>query len=195
MPIKEMKARLLQTADAFYRIPAPDRELFMKPWKLVKFSKGDYLIRKGRIENYFYYIDSGVTRALTLHGDQEISLGFSYNGDFSGAYDSFIDREPSWFSIQAVSNCATLRINYNEFMILFDESHAIERWGRIFTGQMLSRMVKRQLEARSFTAEEKLRRLEENSPGIFQLVPLKYLASYLGMTPETLSRLRARKNQ
>ena len=142
-----MKDRLLNAADAFYQIPSPDRDMFRLPWKLVRFGKGEYLIRKNRVENFFYYIDSGVTRALTLHGDQDVSLGFSYNGDFSGAYDSFIDRKPSWFGIQAISDCSGLRIGYNEFMQLFDESHQIERWGRIFTGQMLSRMVKRQLEA------------------------------------------------
>ena len=75
---------------------------------------------------------------------------------------------------------------------MFDEMKCIERFGRQFNAKILIDMAKRQLESRSFTAEEKYKRLLAQSPHILQLVPQKHLASYLGMTPETFSRLRAK---
>ena len=76
---------------------------------------------------------------------------------------------------------------------MFDSHKGIERWGRIFNSKILIGMARRQIEVRAYSAEERFDRLQNDSPHIFQLVPQKYLASYLGMTPETFSRLRKTK--
>jgi len=78
-------------------------------------------------------------------------------------------------------------------MEMFDIYKSVERWGRMFNANMLVGMSRRQLEVRNFSAEERYDRLFNQSPHIFQLVSQKHLASYLGMTPETFSRMRKQK--
>ena len=115
---------------------------FESKWEEVVISKNDFIIKAGQVERYFYFVHDGMLRAFVLNDGADISVGFSYNGDFSGAYDSFLEQSVTDWNIQA-----------------------LDRFDRLF----------------------------KQSPHIFQLVSQKHLASYLGMTPETLSRLRRLK--
>jgi CRP-like cAMP-binding protein len=163
---------------------------FSSKWKPKSFKKNEYLTKGGQIEKYFYFVNSGVIRLFGEREDNEINVGFTYNGEFSGIYDSFLSQTPTDLFLQAITDCEVLRISYQDLMSQFDMYKSIERWGRLFNAEMLILMARRQIESRSYSAEEKFNRLFEASPHIFQLVPQKYLASYLAMTPETFSRLR-----
>ena len=159
-------------------------------WKPRDYGKGEYILKAGQVENYFYFVHRGVMRLFADKDDQEVNAGFTYNGDFSGVYDSFLAQQPADLYLQAIAPCECLRIHYDDMMELYDAYKSMERFGRLFHADMLLLMARRQIEARSYSAEERFQRLLDHSPHIFQLVPQKYLASYLGMTPETFSRLR-----
>lgn len=163
---------------------------FSSKWKKKTASKNQYLLKPGQVEGYFYFVGSGVIRVFGEKDEEEINVGFTYDNEFSGVYDSFLSQKPTDLYLQAIADCKMIRISYADLMDQFDKYKSVERWGRMFNAEMLIGVSRRQVEARSFSAEEKFKRLVKNSPHIFQLVPLKHLASYLGMTPETLSRLR-----
>lgn len=166
---------------------------FSSRWKSLSVKKGDYIIRVGQVEKYFYFVHSGVLRAFLINDGIDISVGFTYDGDFSGAYDSFLQQQPADWSMQATTDSELLRIGYDDLMLMFDRYKSVERWGRVFNAQALIGIARRQVEVRSFSAEQRFERLFQQSPHIFQLVSQKHLASYVGMAPETFSRMRKQR--
>lgn len=160
----------------------------------IGFAKDQHIISEGETDPYFYFILSGVHRLyyLTPQGD-EVTLGFSFDGNFTGVYDSFITQTPSKLYLQSLTQSECMAITHADMMYLFDTYKCFERWGRLFIQQIFFGRGKREIELATQTAEVRYAAFMARMPAQLQNLPLKLIASYLGMTPETLSRIRAKK--
>jgi CRP-like cAMP-binding protein len=163
----------------------------LAPWtrKLI-LKRNDFLAQKGQVESHLFYVLSGTMRIYFPNKDEEIVVGFAYENNLICSYPSFIRQQPSDYFIQALTKTEVVAISRKDFYALFDSFPKIERAWRMLEEEALVGKIDREVELLTFTPEERYVRLLNRSPHIFQLIPRKYIASYLRMTPETLSRIR-----
>lgn len=147
------------------------------------------MTRIGETEKYLYLVMDGVQRAFYEDGDKEATLVFSYTPSFSGVIDSFFIQQPSRFHLETITQSHFLRIHYNDLNALMQQYRDIETWVRIALTYVLAGTLERQVELMCFSAEEKFTTLLRRSPQVLNLIPHKYLASYIGVDPTTFSKL------
>jgi CRP-like cAMP-binding protein len=156
----------------------------------ISLKRNDLLIDKDQVETRLFFVIDGTMRIYFPNQAEEICVGFAYTDNLICSYPSFIRQEPSGYLIQALSKTELTAITRHDFYGLFDHYPKIERAWRMLEEEALVGKIERETEMLTFSPEERYNRLMKRSPHIFQLIPRKYIASYLRMTPETLSRIR-----
>ena len=141
---------------------------------------------------YTSFVEKGMLRMFTVDekGNEPI-LQFSSEGWWVADLYSFLTDEPSNYNIEALEDCELLLITKESWDILLEKIPAFERYFRILIQNSLIATQRRLMSSISETAEEKYIKLTNNFPGCIQRVPQHMIASYLGITRETLSRVRS----
>jgi CRP-like cAMP-binding protein len=161
-------------------------------WNPISYKRKTLLTAAGETERHLYFVLEGVQRAFYVDGDHaEATIVFTYPYSFSGVADSFLTQQPSKFFLETITASQMLRTTYQQVQQLMDRYHNFERWVRLAASHSLKGVLERQVELLSFSAEEKFRTLLTRSPHVLQIIPHKYLASYLGIDPSTFSKLLA----
>lgn len=189
MPIaSDLLGRLLQSVPY---LTAADVEALSASWQRpVALARHDFLIRPGETEHHLYLVTEGVLRIFLPVSDEEICVGFGYAGTLLCSFPSFVDGRPSDYAIQALRRSQLLGIARSELLALLEQHPNLARFWRQQVEQALVGRIEREIDLLLPEPQRRLERLQARSPHLFQLVPRKYIASYLRMTPETLSRLR-----
>lgn len=155
-----------------------------------QFNKGDLITSEGNVENYMYFIIEGMARAFFYKEDKETSLDFFFTGNFFNSFESFSTRMPSRFNIEALTTLSVMRIKYEDLQEVFDKNTKFQIISRVLTEELFRRLSERLQDLLSLSATERYHKLLNTNPEYVQSIPLKYLASYLNITPESLSRIR-----
>ena len=182
--------RLRQRFDLLSPQTDADWQLFSPIVELVTYQKNALLIEAGQVEHYIYYLDEGMVRLFLNNDGKDISLDFVFSNDFVSAYSSFLTGQPTLFTIQALTDVQALRFSRTNLRALYNQSHPAERIGRLIAEQAFLRKTNREVQFLTSNAKQRYVQLLEQDPAFVQKISVRHLASYLGIEPESLSRIR-----
>jgi CRP-like cAMP-binding protein len=159
----------------------------------INFKKGELVLNAGYVCTKSYFICEGVLRAYTLKDGREISEFFCAKNEWANSPKSFIQRTPDIYYIDAIVDTSAFALNVNDLGYLFDNFPEMERYARLSMGTVFGLLMERITSMRFTSAKEKYLHFKKIYEDIYPQIPLGMVASYLGITQETLSRIRAEK--
>lgn len=168
-----------------------DIELCIKCSEPFSVSKNTILEETGKIPRYLYYIVSGFMRLFYYdeNGD-EATMHINCPYGFFTAFSHFSNQTISPVNVECITDCEVLRISKSNYDILMKESVAWKDYSLFVLQESMAYNENRSKDLATLTADQRYRKLMETHPEIIQNVPLQYIASFLGMKPESLSRIR-----
>lgn len=184
-------AAMQQQFNALQPLSEEEWNAFSAIWVPVSYKRKSIITAAGEVEKYLYWVTEGLQRGFHLHENKEATVLFSYPYSFSGILDSFLLQTPSRFYLETLTASRFLRTTYNQVEQLRKQYRNIAEAMYKSLCHATSGILERQIELMVYSAEEKFRILLKRSPHILNLVPHKYLASYLGIDPTTFSKLLA----
>ncbi len=160
------------------------------------YNKKEHLLQFDSISNYEFFVTSGCLRTYIVdYNGVEHNIFFSIENWWSGDLQSFIDRTPASYSIQALENTTVLAISHESWKILINEVPEFLKYSRGLFRNAVIAQQNRIVQNLSFTAKERYQYFIEHYPNLVQRIAQKHIASYLGITPEFLSMLRNKKKR
>ena len=184
------KAELREFISKIHPLNEGDWLSFSSVWQPYAAKRKTLLTTAGETEKYLYFVLEGVQRSYyTGNRGEEATVVFTYPYSFSGVADSFLTQTPSVYFLETLTHSAFLRTSWHQVKELMEDVPAIKDLILKATAFALKGVLERQGELLCFTAEEKFRKLLTRSPQVLNLIPHKYLASYLGIDPATFSKL------
>ena len=160
----------------------------------IQLRKGEYFGRTGEPAKKLGFLTSGVMRAYyrSPKGD-EYNKVFFKDSSIVGAYSSLITKGQSLINIECLTDCELLHANFQDILNLYDTFPSIERLNRIMAEDFFVRMERKEIELVMLEASDRYRIFQEEYEGLENLIPQYQIASYLGITPTQLSRIRAKR--
>jgi CRP-like cAMP-binding protein len=169
-----------------------DWQFFSSKLQEVKLEKNTTLLKTGKVENYLSFISKGIIRLYIPKVESDLTFGFLFENEFVTGYDSFLSQMPSEYQIETLTKSILWRISKKDLEEVYERTNNGNIIGRKMAENMFLIKSKREISLLSRTAEERYLNLFIDRPKLLQQIPLKYIASYIGVTTQALSRIRKR---
>ena len=182
--------------ESFASIPTAEWRFFETHLSEISLGRGEHLQLAGRPVSRIYFVVDGLLRNYLLDADgTERATGFRFPGDFAGDYSSgVVLHQPSTISIDALRASRVVALPSSVFALLYERHACWDRIGRGMSQRSDAQRQEKDHRFRRFSPEQHYQHLLVHMPHIATQVPLRHLASYLGIRPETLSRIRRRNS-
>jgi CRP-like cAMP-binding protein len=184
---------LLQHLQAIHPLDGPALDALLQAWQHWECPRDYLLLREHTVSDYIYFVAQGAVRIFYHKHEKEITEWIALDRQFFLSINSFFQRQPSRLIIQTLEPSSIWAIHHHALMQLADEYHAIEKLLRKMVTASLILSQQRMESIQFETAQERYTRLLEYAPDIVTRVPGIYIASFLGITKETLSRIRSQR--
>lgn len=166
---------------------------FLDVVKAEHYKKGAILLREGDVCHKIYMVQQGILRFYYFQEGKDITHWFLFEKDAITEVDSFFKKQVSEYYIEVLEDCSLLTISLGKLNQLFEEFTEMERLWRLVTTKIIVELGEKVKDLQFRNATERYERLIEKHPTILQRVALGHIASYLGITQQSLSRIRAQR--
>jgi CRP-like cAMP-binding protein len=172
--------------------PLKNEEWDLLRAKLIRreYPKKAMILKAGETENLISFVETGVVRFFIQNDNDERTFAVIFQNELLSAYDSFLTRSPSSYYAQAITKTVLWSFTYSDLQELYRQAPISNVIGRIACEELYLKKAKRELSLLNDTAHQRYLRIFSERPNVLQQVPLKYIASYIGITPQALSRIR-----
>lgn len=168
--------------------------LMIQPmFEYLEIPKSGSLLEAGKPCKYISFIVEGCLRIFIHHDGKEVTRQIFFENAFVTELSSFTAQVPSQYDIDALENTRLLNLSYENINTLYAKSPAFLRLGKTIAEQTASFLIRRNVEMVTDSARQRYDTLIKERPKVIQRVPQHIIASYLGITPQALSRLRAQR--
>lgn len=174
-------------------LPEEDWAFFSSKLVRQELPKKHLLLKVGQVENYLYYVEKGILRFYIPKEESDLTFDFAFENNFTSGYSSFLTKTPSPFQIETLTAHTVLwRVSYDDLQSIYQNTTVGNKIGRMASEELFLRKTKRELSLLNETAEQRYLNLFSQQPELIKHIPLKHIASFIGITPQALSRIRRR---
>ncbi len=173
----------------FHPIDGPTFHLLTSHFTARTFHKGDYLVEEGQTQKELFFVHKGVQMSFFVHEGKQHIIAFAYPPNIVAIPESFTLQKPSQYYLQCLTKSEFNCISFNRLQQLFDQSQPLERLFRKITETILAGLIQRHIELQTLPIEDRFKAFAARSPQLLQMIPHKYIASYLNIDPTNFSKL------
>ncbi|XZF16183.1 Crp/Fnr family transcriptional regulator [Chitinophagaceae bacterium MMS25-I14] len=185
--IDALKAFIQRTSS----VPGAVADSIAGNFEQVHIRKNDFILKAGRVCNSYIFLEKGFARAYTIDAEgNEVTTAFCGENAIIVEVASFFKKVPARENICALTDCEGWQLSFEQLNTLFHEMPEFREFGRTVLVNVLTTLKERMLSMINYTAEQRYAQLLETNPEVFRYAPLKQIATYLGITDTSLSRIR-----
>lgn len=183
--------KLIDLLSGMVQVDDFDRDIIIRNFEPVAYARKTVLVPVNGIARFMYFINTGYLRTYyNTRDDQEVTNNINCPMGFITAFGSYVSQRPSFESLECITDCELLRISREKLENLFRHSQKWSEVGRRINEHVVRYNEERTRQMVSLSAEERYQRIMDEHPDFIQHIPLQYIASFIGVKPESLSRIR-----
>jgi CRP-like cAMP-binding protein len=183
---------LLKTIRNYIPFSSEEETIIRSLFRLQKFKKGHQLLQAGAVCKDIFFIEEGLVRYYAIVDGEEKTSYFNKEGEFVCYYSSFLPQKPSTITIEALEACTVYSISYKNMQLFYDQVRYGDRFGRLGIEEVFMNVSNQVNSLYNDPPEVRYQLFLSRFPDIGQRIPQYYIASYIGVKPQSLSRIRKR---